>query len=176
MTSQGRHSVFFCGRVSGAFVLALCRLHDRRDTGAQAAGIIALAKVRLQFVFQDAFGYRIRQRAFQAIADLQVHLVILDEHEQHRAVALFFLSDAPRFRDADGVILDGRIRLHLREDRDENLVGGLALELLQLLVEFARDGGRDNVRVVVEVSFGNRRDDFRRLRGDCAQQHEQEPE
>ena len=51
------------------------------------------------------------------------------ENEEHGPVLAVFLADAPRLGDADRIILDGGVRLHARKNRDEDLVGGVALEL-----------------------------------------------
>ncbi len=62
--------------------------------------------------------------------------------------------------EAVGVVLDAGVGLHLGEDGDEELVGGVALELGEGFVELGGDGRGDDVGVVVEEGFGRRGDDF----------------
>jgi hypothetical protein len=48
-------------------------------------------------------------------------------------------------RHAHGVIFNGRIRLHLREDGHHNLFGALALEIFERLVQLRRRAGGDDL-------------------------------
>ena len=121
-----RHGVAAAGRlgnrVACAFVFAPGRGENRGHACAQAAVEIAVAEPRLQLVINDLLGQRIRQRAFQAVADLQIHLMVLDEHEQHRPVVLRLLPHLPRLGHSHGIVLDGGVRLHLRIHRHQDLV------------------------------------------------------
>ena len=89
-------------------------------------------------IFSDVERGDVRQRAFQSVADLDVHFAVAFKNEQDHAVALLFLSDAPRLRDPLSVIFDRGVALHFRKHRDHDLIGSLALELGQLLVEAQR--------------------------------------
>ena len=89
-------------------------------------------------VLGDVECRNVRQRTFEAVADLNKHLAILNEDEQHGAVAFIFLADAPRLGNTLCVIVDRRIALHLRKYRDHDLIGRFALELRELLVEAQR--------------------------------------
>ena len=103
---------------------------------------------------------RVRQRAFQTVADLDEHLPVLNEYKKNYTVAPLLLADAPRLCDALCVIGDIRIALHFRKNRDHHLVGSLSLELSKLFVEPRCGFFRNNVGVVVEITVGLRRDDF----------------
>src|SRR5205823_12346174 len=89
-------------------------------------------------VFGDIEGGQIRKRAFQAGTELNEHLPVWREDEEHNTVALFFLSNAPRLSDALRVIRNLRVALHFGKDRDHNLVGSFAFELGKLFVETKR--------------------------------------
>src|SRR5215472_12539517 len=65
-------------------------------------------------------------------------------------------------RDPDGVIFDGGIRLHFREDGHDDLARSPALEVLQRAVQLFRRGARDHPRIIIEVPFWPRRHDLRR--------------
>ena len=54
----------------------------------------------------DDLGQRIRQRAFEAVADLDAHLALLGRDEEQRAVVLPLLAELPVPEQAVGVILD----------------------------------------------------------------------
>ena len=133
---------------------------DGVDPGGQTSGIIPRFETRLDFILGDLFAKRIRQDAFQAVADLQKHLAILNEDKQYDAVVLGLLPNPPGARDADGVIIDGRIGLHLRINRDPDLVAGRAFEAFQLRVELVRRGGVDDVRVIIKVMIRRGRNNF----------------
>jgi len=64
------------------------------------------------------------------------------------------LSRLPRLRHAHGIVFNGRVRLHLRKNRHENLVRGLALVILQHRVQLRGRAGGDDVSVVVEICRG----------------------
>ena len=86
-------------------------LHPRRQAAVEIAGL----ETRRDLLVNDAFAKRIGQDAFQSVADFNEHLVVLDENEKHRPVVFALLPHLPRPRHAHGVILNGRVRLHLRE-------------------------------------------------------------
>ena len=78
---------------------------------------------------------RVRQRAFQAVTDLNKHLAILDEHKEHHAIAAFLLTDTPRLCHALGVVRDVRVALHFWQNRDHDLIRSFPLEFGELLVK-----------------------------------------
>ena len=95
---------------------------------------------------------RVRQRAFQAVADLDKHLAVLDEHKENHTITPLLLADAPRLCHALCVISDIRVALHFRKNRDHHLVGSFSLELSKLLVEARCGFFRNNAGVIVEVT------------------------
>ena len=132
------------------------------DSLRKPAFIILGAELRFDMSLGDIERGRIRDRAFQAIADLDEHLAIVDENKEHRAVATIFLSDAPRLRNALRVVRDIGVGLHFAENRHDDLVRSVALELRELLVETRRGAFRNNAGVIVEVTIRLRRNDFGR--------------
>ena len=62
--------------------------------------------MRLDMVLSDIERRNIRQGPFQAVADLNKHLAVLDENEQDRPVSSLLLSNAPSLRDALCVVFD----------------------------------------------------------------------
>ncbi len=119
------------GGPAGAFVLAFGGRDNRVDAGRHAAVKIALLQPGRDLGVDDLLGRRIRQRTFKAVANLDEQLVILREDEQDDSVVPRLLACLPGLGQADGVILDRGIRLHLGIDGDEELVGGLAFKLGQ---------------------------------------------
>ena len=136
----------FRHRRSGSLVFALGRRENCLHACRQAAVEVAGLETRRDLLVNDAFAKRIGQDAFQSVADLQKHLVVLHKNEEHRPVVFVLLPHLPRPRHAHGVIVNGRIRLHLRENGHHDLVGALALEIFQRLVQLRRRAGGDDVR------------------------------
>src|SRR6266403_1583026 len=112
---------------------------------------------------------RVRQRAFQAVADLDNHLAVLDEHKKNHTITPLLLADAPRLCHALCVIGDIRVALHFRKNRDHDLVGSLSLELSKLFVEPRCGFLGNNAGVIVEVRARRYRDQFRGVRADREQ-------
>jgi hypothetical protein len=94
--------------------------------------------MRLDSVFSDVERGDVGQRTFQAVTDLDKHLAVLSEHEEDGAVATFLLANAPRLGDTLRVVCDIGLTLHLREDRNHDLVRGFAFKLRQLFIETQR--------------------------------------
>ena len=80
--------------------------------------------------------YHLWSRAviFQSIADLNEHLPVLDKNEQDGSVVFLLGADFPSAEDADSIILDGGISLHLRENGNNDLVSCGAFKVSQLPV------------------------------------------
>ena len=112
---------------------------------------------------------RVRQRAFQAVADLDEHLAVLDEHKKNHTITPLLLADAPRLCHALCVIGDIRVALHFRKNRDHDLVGSITLELSKLFVEPRCGFFRNNAGVIVEVRARRCRNHFRGVRADRQQ-------
>ena len=124
--------------LSRSLVLAANRLKDRIDSDRDPAFVIAAAKMRLDFVFGDVERGYVGQRSFQTVTDLDKHLAVLNEHEKDNAIATLLLTNAPRLSDTLCVICDIRLALHLRENRDHDLVRRFALKLGKLFIKAQR--------------------------------------
>jgi hypothetical protein len=123
--------ILFRHRRARAFVFALDggqnRLHARRHPAIE----ITVMEPRRNLFINNLFPSRIGQDAFQPITHFQKHGAVLDENEKHSAIVFILLPHFPCARHADGVILNGRIRLHLRVNDNEDLVGTLPLKIFQ---------------------------------------------
>ena len=147
--------IFIAGRV-----FAADRVADCIDADAQAVFVIATDELRFHLILGDVERRYIRQRPFQAVADLNDHLAILDEHEQDDSVAFILLSDAPRFRDALSVGRNVVVALHFRKNCDHDLVGSVAFELREFSIKLFGLRLRNQAGVIVEIVRGLRRNDF----------------
>src|SRR4051794_21907891 len=91
--------------------------------------------MRLNAELGDIKRRGVRERALQAVSDLDKHLAVLYEDEKDGSIPGLFLSHLPCLRHATGVVSDVRIGLHRRKNRDDDLVRGVAFELSQLIIE-----------------------------------------
>lgn len=139
-----------CAAVPFVFVLGCGE--NGVNPGGQSPRVITRLETRFDFVFRDLFAQGVWQRAFQAVAGLNGHLPILDKDEKNDAIVFEFLSDPPDTGNADGVIINGRVGLHLRINRNDHLIAGCFLEVFQLCVELISNRRRNNMRVIVEVA------------------------
>ena len=155
-----RPAMGLCNRTSGPLVFAFGCSHDGQHARGEAAAVIAGFEARGDLFVDNSLGQRIRQNAFETVTDLQKHFAILDEHEEDCAVVFDFLPDAPSPSHADRVIFNGRIRLHFRIHHNKDLIGGLALEILELLIQLRRHLRRDDVGVIIEILRRRLRDHF----------------
>lgn len=146
---------------SSPLVFAFDCGQDALHALSEAAVVISGFETRGDLFIDDSLGQDIGQSSFETVTDLYIHFAVLNKNEESGAIVLNLLSDMPAAEDAHGVILNGRIRLHLWIDGNDDLRGGLALEVLELLIQLHRDLRRDNVRVVVEISRRRLRDHFR---------------
>src|SRR5579883_1998065 len=149
--------VFAPGGSAGTAVLALGSGHHRLNSRAQAPGVVAGLESRLDLFLDDSLGCCVGKCSLQAIPDLYEHLAVLDEHEKNRAVILRFLPDPPRLGYPHCVIIDGRIRIHLRVNNHQDLIGGFTFELLQAPIQALRGLRPNNSGIIVEVTLRNRR-------------------
>src|SRR5215831_9777018 len=115
--------------------------------------------MRLDSMLGNVERGHIGERAFQAVADLNVHFAVLNEYKQDSAVPFVLLADAPRFRDALRVRRHVIITLHLWKNRDHDLVRSFPLELRELFVKPKGGVFRNNAGVIVEVTSRFWRDD-----------------
>lgn len=123
-----------------------------------SAGEITTAKCGDDFVLDDPLAQGIRQRALESVARGDPDVVTRLKNEENRAIVTGFSSYPPCLSDAGGIIRDGRIALHFRKDRDQNLVRALALELGELAIKLLRCRRVDEARIVVKMIFRCRRD------------------
>ncbi len=105
------------------------------DTGLDAAVVVAHLEVRLDGLIQDAVGGRVRQCAFQAVADLDTHPPVVLGDDQYRAIVDSLAPELPLVRDANAVLLDF-LRLGGGNDQDRDLAALLRLQVCQLALEF----------------------------------------
>src|ERR1043165_6423468 len=103
-------------RPAGPLVFASDRLQDAVNSRANPPFVIALLKARLDLLFDDPFGGHIRQRALQSVPPFYPHFPVLDEYKKNRAIVLRLLPPPPGPRHPNRIILQRRIRLHLRID------------------------------------------------------------
>jgi len=108
--------------------------------------------MRLDTVLSDIERRNVRQRAFQAVTDLNEHLSVYDKDKQHDAITPVLLADAPHLRDALRVIRDVRVTLHFRKHSNHNLVRSVALKLGQLLIEAISGFLRNDASVIIKVA------------------------
>ncbi len=107
--------------------LALDHAHDAIDAGADAVVVIAALERGRDVLLDDPVGGRIGQRAFEAVADLDAHLAVVQRHEQQHAVVDLAAAELPLIDDTDRVLLDC-LGLRRRHDQDRDLA---ALRLLE---------------------------------------------
>src|SRR6202022_4985116 len=79
---------------------------DVVDTAVDAAGKIIGAKARSNGVLDDEPRYRIGERSFEAVADLDAHLALARRHNQQDAVVLVLLTDLPVAAELHAEIFD----------------------------------------------------------------------
>src|SRR5690606_16977819 len=105
--------------------LAAEHLQHGVDTGANAPGVIALAKGRGDQVVDNQRRLRIGESAFQAIADLDADLAFVAGDNQQRAVVPVLLTDAPVAAQLDAEFLDAATLQIGHGDHHQLLAGGL---------------------------------------------------
>ena len=127
--------MFFGNGFSRSLVFAPNCFENRIDSDGQASLVVVGSKSRfdLEFGYVETGG--IWKRAFQTVTDLDKHFAVLNEDEEDGSIAPLLLTHAPCLRDTLRVIGDIRVALHLREDRDHDLVRRFALKLGELFVE-----------------------------------------
>src|SRR5262245_24449018 len=109
-------------------------LDDVIDPATDAAGEIVGPKARNDGVLDDELRYRVGERAFEAITDLDAHLAFVRRDDQQRAGILLFLSDLPLTPELVAVVLNRGSLKRLQRNHNE-LAGGLGLELGELALE-----------------------------------------
>ncbi len=107
---------FACG------VLAANGFENRINPNPESGFVVAGRELRLHLILRDVECRHVRQRALQAVANLNNHFAIFDKHEQNHAAAFVFLPDAPRLGNALGVGRDLVVALHFLKNCDHDLV------------------------------------------------------
>ncbi len=82
---------------------------------------------------------RVGQRAFEAVADLDPHLVLLRRNQKQHAIVLFFLAKAPGAKQSIGVRLD-LVAFERFHRGDDKLDAGLGFERGELFGELLGHG------------------------------------
>ena len=155
-------------RPARPLVLAAGGCHQGHGPGVDAARIVAGAESRQDLVLDDPLGGDVGDGALEAVADLDADLAVLREHEQDRAVVGLLLARAPLLRGTDGEVLERESLGHPTIDPDEDLVGGVPLELGELFVERLGAAGTEDVGAVGDEPrrfLRKLRFDVRRARG-----------
>ena len=160
----------FCHGRSRAMIFSLDSGQYGRHPGRHAPVEIARFEARGELFVNDALAEGVGQDGFQTITRLQKKFVILNENEQHRPIIPILLADTPGAEDPHAIVGDVRVRLQLRVNGDENLIGALALEIFERLVQLGRGGRGDHPGIVVEIDGGRGRDDFIRAQPEAKQQ------
>src|SRR4029077_8896525 len=101
--------MLFGNRLPSSLVLAADRLKDQIDPSRQPGLVIPIPEKRFDAPFGDIECSCVRQGALQSITNLDKHLAVLDEHEEHRAIATLLFTDAPRLCHALSVVRDVRV-------------------------------------------------------------------
>ncbi len=114
--------------------LAVDQLRERVDSGVQAARVVAVAKVRRHLLGDDPLRERVGHRALEPIADLDPHPAIVFRDDHDDAIVGLAAADLPRFRDAQGELLD-RLGLRALHHQHRNLAAFALLERRELLLE-----------------------------------------
>ena len=135
--------------------LAAGDFHDRVNARFDAAGKISFAKARDNHFVDDSTCDRVRQNAFEAVADFDAELAVVLRDYEDGAVVELFLADLPALRDADAEAFDiFALQAWQREHGD--LMAGLGFELPQPLLQRLRAARCHEVRVVVHASAQRR--------------------
>src|SRR5262249_34957901 len=106
------------------------RVHAR----VQAAGVIAVAKVRRDLLGDDPPRERVRHSALEPVTDLDPHTAIVFRDDDDDAVVRLPAADLPRLRYAQRELLD-RLGLHALHHQHDNLTALALLERRELLLE-----------------------------------------
>jgi len=137
---------------------------DVVDSADDPAREIAGAKARHDRVLDDQARDCVRQRAFDAVADLDAYFAFVRCNDQQGAVIFAFLADLPLPSELHAIIFDGSALQGFQRDHDE-LVARLRLEVSELLCQRRARGGVEDARVVHHAPSERRKRE--RHRGEC---------
>src|SRR6266496_440657 len=111
-------------------------------------------------VCSDVVSDDVWQNPFQAVADLDRYLAVLNECKKNDPVTVPFLTDFPSLSYTLSVVRNIRVALHLRKDRNHDLVRRFALKSGKLFIETLRCGFGNDASVIIEIPIRFRRNDF----------------
>src|SRR5581483_10268303 len=94
-------------------------------TGGNAPCVVPAAEMWGYHVVNDQHALRVRERAFEAVADLDTHPLLTGIDDQQHAVVLALLADAPVTAELVAVILDGIAIERWQRDHHELRAVGL---------------------------------------------------
>src|SRR5438552_9578342 len=144
---QRRAPLLLCRRRRGSGIAAE---HAKEHGCARehAAVQIAALEGRQDIALDDRPGERVRERALEAIADLDPHLALVGRHDQQRAGVLVLLADAPVAAELIAEILDRQTLERLQRHHHDLLAAAGALVLRQHFREPAPGRGREHAGLV----------------------------
>jgi hypothetical protein len=119
----------------------------------------------LEFGAGDSVG----EAAFEAVADLDPELPVLDDDDEDHTVVEALPADPPLLGQADADVLEV-LALERAEDRHRDLVADPAVLGRGALFEAGALGGRQDPRVVVDTGGGCRREREREREDDGSEQ------
>jgi hypothetical protein len=125
---------FFLRCPSSPFVFTLGSGHDRVEAGRATTGIVLITEPGYDLVGNNPAGNRIGKRPLQLASDLNSDFAILKKDKQNRGIVTPTMPDPPASKSLLGKILQYGVRGQLRENREQDLVRGPALELLQRFI------------------------------------------
>src|SRR4029077_17877338 len=121
--------MLFGNRLPSSLVLATDRLKDQIDPSGQPGLISPIPEKRFDVPLGDIECSCVRQGAFTSITNLAEHHATLNVQDEHRAIATFLLTDAPRLCHALSLVRDVRVALHFGKNCDHDLIRSFPLEL-----------------------------------------------
>ena len=110
------------GARTGARVRPGDRLVDRVEAGRDPVGHPALTEARRHLVSEDRAADRVGQGALQAVAHLEAHPPVVQEHQEDHAVVEALLAEPPGLGQPNREVLQA-LALEGPEDRHHDLVG-----------------------------------------------------
>src|ERR1700722_3433982 len=117
------------------------------DAARNAAVEIAGLEAGRDGVGDDDLADRVGQRAFEAIADLEAHLVFLRSDEKQQAVVLLRLAELPQAKEFVGVRFY-LLAVERGDGRHHELDAGFVVERLQLGLKRGALTSRDDIGLV----------------------------
>ena len=138
----------------------------RVRAGEQPLPVLALTKRREDRFTDRLAGKAVGHESFEAVADFDPDLAILDRDDDQQAVVLAAIADAPSvvLEHLDGVFLDVGVGLKRGHGGDHDDIAAGTLQGLNPSIELALARLVDHIREVVDRPGEGRR---QRLRDGC---------